>query len=350
MGERLKPGPEIEIINSEYELGIVQSITELPNAGQNSAYKVVSSDQQYFLRVYRKDINPQVYKNEGPLMHYLNNENLPVPAVISTKSRTFVGGLTVGKPLVVTEYIDGDYYPTDADEMTSDTIIQAAGLLAKYHNGAGAKTDCPWIPGHISDFTSTMFINKDKMLKLWANALAVIGNKKKDDIDTRVLTIASEKIETIEGLNVDLINEEMRHMPAVLAHSDYLPRNLIFKHGTLAALVDWELARIQPRVWEVTRALVGFSKKGRSELFNTPIDWNKAKKFLDTYQAILPLQTKELQRIPDIANIASLYPSYMLRSRYEHVSRRADNYFPNSEESWTFWRDNKETAKKQLNL
>lgn len=315
----------------------------LKNAGQNEALRLIKEGESYFVRKYRKTISTVTVEREAKLIVFLAENGLPVPNVYTNGQDELVSRADDGAPFFIQEFIDGDFFPSEGLELNSKQLENTAKTLARLHQVL-ITLDNQETPADVTSFTSEQFFSVSSARSIWETALtqATAGNS---ELDYLILSVAQEKLQEINSLNIEAINTYIKILPRILAHGDFTPQNLIYKGDEVISVIDWELARYQPRAWEVTRAICSFCKQGTTEFFNTPIDMEKMKIFLEAYQSQNPLTTEELLlSIPDMAYLASLYPVFLLSTRYQKHSSFADKYFSLNPNDWTWWRDNKEVA------
>lgn len=78
----------------------------------------------------------------------------------------------------------------------------------------------------------------------------------------------------------------------VIAHGDYGPYNLLFRQGSPVVVLDFELARLDWRLTDLSAALFYFAR-GR-----TGFHWDKMQWFLDAYRSVAPVSADEMQYLP----------------------------------------------------
>lgn len=337
------------IIEQGYSLGEVKSFQELPNAGQNKGYNITTTQGVYFIREYRKNISIATSTLEAPLLEALTNRGLPVPEVVRNKKGGFLSRTPNGNLFILEKFIDSDFQPSDATDINEKQRLNAAKALATFHKVM--QDDPPGLdtPANITDYTPDRFFSVEKARAIWEIALTKINEKSTiDDIDMRILAVSPQKLASIDQLDESALNERMSTMPSILAHGDFTPQNVLFQGDDVAGIVDWELARKQPRIWELMRAVCSFCKQDRTEFFNTPVDKNQAEMFINMYNSINPLTDAELRSMFTLPYVASLYPHYILSTRYIHGRDYADKFFPLKANYWTWWEDNADNISANL--
>lgn len=325
----------------QYNLGTVTSIKRINNDTRNFSFKVTASTGEYFLREYHPDASLKTVQNEAGLMNFLRTNGIPVPKIVENNQ----GGLVFdveNRCGFICEYVNGDFYPGKEAELNDPQLINAAETLATYHRFIQEYKQIPWVPGMTINFTAENFLSTMTVKKMWNIALSAIASKERmDEIDRQLILIGKEKLAQIDLVDDLSLNDSVRQLPALLAHGDYLPQNLIFLRNKVVSVTDWEMARYQRRVWETVRAMCAFCKKGPTEIFNTPIDVSRAKLFIETYEKINPLTPAEKTTMFNLAYIGSLYPIFLLKSRYIRGNNRADFMMPANFSDWNWWAENR---------
>jgi Ser/Thr protein kinase RdoA (MazF antagonist) len=60
-------------------------------------------------------------------------------------------------------------------------------------------------------------------------------------------------------------------LPAAVVHGDWHPGNLIFQRGEVAAVIDFDSARVEPRVTELANGMLQFALRGEPGV--SPLQW-----------------------------------------------------------------------------
>lgn len=337
------------VIEEKYRIGSVLSFAPLANAGQNGAFRLETTSGLYFLRQYRVNIKGITVANEAPLIDLLANTGLPVPKVIRNSAGELVSQNRDERSFIIQEHIQGDLYPSEGTQLNTEQIANAAKALARFHKIMQEENPALDTPADIEDYTTERFFSVSTAVNVWNNALTIISNKGDvDPVDIQIITIAPQKLEAIAEVDEAALNMTMRRMPSILAHGDYIPQNIIFRANEVVGIIDWELARRQPRIWELLRALCSFCKTDTTEIFNTPLDIKKAKIFLGAYESVNSLKTKEQETMFYLAYLASLFPHYLLSARYINRETSVDRLIPKDISHWTWWQNNIQKVQKEI--
>lgn len=331
---------EAELI-SNYNLGTVTSIEGINHDTRNFSYRIKTSTGDYFLREHYHGTSLNIVQSEAGLINFLGANGIPVPKIIENNHGELVFNVK-NRFGFVCEYVAGDFYPGKQYELNNSQLISSAETLAGYHLFIQGYNQIQWIPAKTTNFTVENFFSRQKAKEIWNIALSMIASRNgMDIIDNQLALTAREKLAQIESIDDFGLNDGIKQLPALLAHGDYVPQNLIFLENKTVAIVDWEMARLQPRVWELVRAMCAFCRKDPTEIFNTPIDISRAKLFIETYEKINSLTQAEKMVMFDLAYIGSLYPIFILKSRYVGGNNSADFLMPINSSYWNWWAENR---------
>jgi aminoglycoside phosphotransferase (APT) family kinase protein len=156
--------------------------------------------------------NPDIAATEFALLHALHAAGLPVssPIYLDTSCEIFP------TPYIVVEYVDGapEVAPSDLTDLTN----QLAAQLARIHTISPSTTALPVLPDQQAIFTHLL--------------AAGMHSSDAPDIELAIRT-------TLHPLW-----PLPQHNASVLLHGDLWPGNIIWKDNRLAAIIDWEDARI----------------------------------------------------------------------------------------------------------
>jgi aminoglycoside phosphotransferase (APT) family kinase protein len=174
---------------------------ELPD-GQRSTLVL----RQYGAANLRAD--PHAPKTEHRLLQLLWGAGLPVPRpYLADESGSIIPG-----PCLLQEFIDGERADDPAD--TADSARQLAGALAALHDIAFTQTDVPFL----SDV--------------------------RDDVARQLGTGPPDPDEFLHESAVRAAVTDSWPPPElnrpVILHGDYWPGNVLWRHGRLAGVIDWE--------------------------------------------------------------------------------------------------------------
>jgi len=316
---------------SHYELGEFVDLAWAEGGYTNENYIIKTSNGKFFLKKYLR-VSDERVNREHRLLDYLKNQRFPVPRVIKNTA-----GLTLtemdGNFYTFFEFIGG-HTRVQTNSVTEEELRNIAKTLADYHFLAKNMPLSlePIIP----------IFNKNSLNILYNEVVTILRNRRElDEFDQEINKILAQKIKELNGLE----DMDEASLPSLLTHGDFHAANFKFnENGEITAVFDWELSKHQPRIWEVLLAMMFCTKLEWTWNFHTPIDFEKAKLFLQTYNASNPFSKTEIEAIPYLMKVASADLTWPLKEHYIHNNFGSDRFLPKKTEHWFFW--NNENIKK----
>jgi aminoglycoside phosphotransferase (APT) family kinase protein len=159
---------------------------------------------------------PADIPRQGRLMDALNRRGLPVPAVLRMSDEPVVDG----RPFYLVEAIDGSRIETVVGTVPSTEIARSAVDVLKQLQAVPIDETSI---GHETPATL------DQEIARWTWLM--------DRAPTELTTLAPRAAER-------LIGTKPADKPAVLVHADFHYGNMLFRDGTVVALLDWEIAQL----------------------------------------------------------------------------------------------------------
>ena len=121
-----------------------------------------------------------------------------------------------------------------------------------------------------------------------------VPTKEVVDVLKRVKRLYTRAAEAVNAIG-------MTQWKAQIVHSDWHPGNLLFEQNHVAAVIDYDSARIRPRVMDVANGCLQFSMvTGGRDLatWEKRTDTARARAFLRGYDEVNVLSKAELEAIP----------------------------------------------------
>jgi homoserine kinase type II len=272
-----------------YGLGPNFTAKKIKTGYTNKNYKITSENKDYLLKIHR-DKNPENLKYEIAVVNELNKEGLPVRNYLKRLDNNYFT-LTPHGYVSVSEYIQGKQ-----PEINEKTVIQVAQLLGKLHNVKLPKElerENPWgIP----------LIEKTYL------------SIKQGDFFPE---LTAPFIQHAQSISNNLINE----LPRGLIHGDLFADNVVFKHGKLVGILDFEAACQDVFVYDIGVALNGFCFNNDNTL-----NFSLLRQFLENYDMHRKIEYSEYESIPVFIKIGTLsMVAYHLDS-LSRVYKRKNHY------------------------
>lgn len=291
---------ELAKVLSHYDLGVVHEVKEFPRGHHDSAKVVISTDRGGFLLKRRPKGKSDPYRVAfaHALQKHLAEENFPLPHLIGTRNHNN-SMLKIGDQIYeMFEFIESE--PYDRGLVATYEAGRTLGLYHRLVERYEAKWDPP--RGHY---------HKSLRVRRSFRPLAerLLGTK-------GVRGRKTELIETLQALRsaykaagntVDELG--MPDWESQIVHSDWHPGNMLFDKGHVVAVIDFDAARIQPRVVDIANGTLQFSLvTGGRDLatWEDHTDELRAKRFLRGYDEMIVISEAELRAVPYLMQEALL--------------------------------------------
>jgi len=320
----LKMRSNIAPLLTHYELGDFSDLAWAEGGFTNENYTVETTGGKIFLKKYLRGSDERINR-EHRLLEYLKNQRFPVPRVIkNTAGQTLTemdGGL-----YTFFEFVGG-HTRVQTNAVTLPELQNIAKTLANYHYLAKN------MPLELEPLVP--IFNKNSLNILYNEVVMILRNRRElDAFDREINQIMAQKIRELNELK----EADESRLPSLLCHGDFHAANFKFNdNGEILAVLDWELSKHQPRIWEVLLAMMFCTKLEWTWNFHTPVDFVKAKLFLETYNRINPFTKTEIDVIPYLMKAASADLTWPLKEHYIHNNLASDRFLPKKTEHWFFW-------------
>lgn len=282
------------MVLSHYNLGIVGEVTEFPRGSHAAAKVVVRTNTGKFLvkrRPMGKD-DPYQVAFAHSLQQFLASKNFPLPHLIGTHEQNN-SMLKIGPAIYeMFEFIEGKHY--DGQRIPT---YEAGKVLGLYHNLLRS-FHSEWEPprGHYHD-SQTVQDSFNPMGQMLLKHSSAAGHR--DELIALLVELRLAYKTAAERVNA----LGMPQWETQIVHSDWHPGNMLFENGQVVAVLDYDSARVRPRVMDVANGCLQFSiiTGGRDAARWRPeADETRAKLFLHGYDEMNVLSKAELQAIPPL--------------------------------------------------
>ncbi len=333
--------PSSSALSSAYAIGEIHDVRQLTGGLVNDIFKVSTQSGEYVYKEYRNG-DRTALEEELHLLRFLSVRNFPAPKTVPTHSGDALF-FVQGRWGYLYEYIPG-FNPRSPNNISGAQIRDAGKTLGLYHALIPDFVPTDANPSGFPLYNPDNFFQEKNMQGLWTGVLAHVAQKKeRDDLDSQIEPIAYRKLDAIRQINSSALNSSIRSLPRIRGHGDYHGGNLIFgAHDMVTGVIDWEFSRDLARAWEVQYAITLMCKEMNTENFNTPVDLQKAKLFMEGYREYIQLNSQELLAMPIMAFVVSLAPHFLLTTHYIKQSNELDVFFPQQYNHWFWWDEHHE--------
>jgi Ser/Thr protein kinase RdoA (MazF antagonist) len=289
--EKFSP-QELAIVLSHYDLGIVSDAQEFPRGAHASAKMVVTTDRGKYLvkrRPKGKD-DPFRVAFAHALQNHLASKNFPLPHLIGTKEHNNSMLKLDEAVYEVFEFVEGGPYDGGVEATTDAgrTLALYHKLLHEYHP--------EWEPprGHYHD-SKTVREALPRIGEVLADTESARGEREE-------LARVIGQLRAAYEAAAQAVNQlGMPTWEAQIVHSDWHPGNMIFDKGQVVAVIDYDAARVRPRVMDIANGCLQFSMVtgGRNlATWEARTDVSRARAFLRGYDELNVISQAELKAAP----------------------------------------------------
>lgn len=280
---------ELAIVMSHFDIGIIENVVEYPRGSRKAPKLMIQSDHGKFLlkrRARGKD-DPFKVAFSHALQLYLANKQFPLPHLIGTKKEN--NSMLQWKGLVyeLFEYIPGQGYP-----QTLEATFDSGRILSLYHKLL-LDFKSEWQP---SSGSYHMASAVESGLRSLPNSLATNHPER-----SGILKMLDFLRETY-GYSADRVEQHgLDSWPRQIVHADWHPGNMLFRENHVVAVIDYDAARLLPRIIDIANGCLQFSIIGGDDDVSTwpeYIDETRFKRFLRGYDEVMLLSQAEIQVIP----------------------------------------------------
>jgi Ser/Thr protein kinase RdoA (MazF antagonist) len=279
---------ELACVLSHYDIGIVDAVTEYPRGSRKAPKLLVQTEQGKFLlkrRARGKD-DPFKVAFAHSLQMYLASKQFPLPHLIGTKgeNNSMLQWRTGVYELF--EYISGQGYP-----QTLEATFDAGRILSLYHKLL-LDFKSEWQP-------SSGSYHMAPAVETGLRAIpAALANNPEAPAILKMLTFLHESYRYAANM-VDSLGLDT--WPKQIVHADWHPGNMLFRDNHVVAVIDYDAARLLPRIIDVANGVLQFSILGGTEdvgKWPDYIDEGRFRRFLRGYDEVMLLSQAEIQALP----------------------------------------------------
>jgi Ser/Thr protein kinase RdoA (MazF antagonist) len=277
---------ELAIVLSNFDIGVIESITEYPRGSRKAPKVLIASEQGKFLLKRRARGKDDAYKVafSHAVQLYLASKQFPLPHLIGTKKDNNSMLQWRNTVYELFEYIHGQSYP-----QTLEATFDGGRVLSLYHK-------------LLQDFRSE-----------WQPSGISYHLAPSVEQGLRAIPSSLTASDSVLGPVLQFLLDSYRHAaqmasaigldawPKQIVHADWHPGNMLFRDNRVVAVIDYDAARVQPRVIDVANGALQFSIIGGDEDINTwpdYIDESRYKRFLRGYDEVMLLSEAEMKTIP----------------------------------------------------
>ena len=279
---------ELSIVLSHFDIGVIDSIVEFPRGSRKAPKLLIVSEQGKFLlkrRARGKD-DPFKVAFTHALQLHLASKQFPLPHLIGTRKDNNSMLQWRNGVYELFEYIPGQTYP-----QTLEGTFDSGRILALYHKLL-EEFKSEWQPPSGSYHAATAV---DSGLR------AISANIPETDENREVTQLLSFLLTTYRASAVKVQSLGIDNWPKQIVLADCHPCNMLFRDNRVVAVIDYDSARLLPRIIDVANGSLQFSIiGGDDDVSKWPdyLDESRFKRFLRGYDEVMLLSQAEIRTIP----------------------------------------------------
>ncbi len=278
---------ELAIVLSHFDIGIIDSIVDFPRGSRKAPKLLLVSEQGKFLLKRRARGKDDPFKVAfcHALQLYLANQQFPLPHLIGTRGENNSMLQWRNAVYELFEYIPGQAYP-----QTLESTEDSGKILALYHKLL-LSFKSEWQP------PSGGYHNASAVHQSLAAILQNLQSPADTDVKKAVeFLLASYKqaASAVDKLGIDT-------WPKQIVHADWHPGNMLFRDNRVVAVIDYDSARLLPRIIDAANGALQFSIIGGDDDVSRWPDYSdesRFKRFLVGYDKVQLLSQAEIATIP----------------------------------------------------
>ncbi|MGA2231449.1 MAG: phosphotransferase [Tepidisphaeraceae bacterium] len=285
-------GEELAIVLSHYDIGVIDSIAEFARGSRKAPKLLIVSEQGKFLlkrRARGKD-DPFKVAFAHALQLFLAAKQFPLPHLIGTRRENNSMLQWRNSVYEMFEYIPGQGYP-----QTLEATHDSGRVLALFHKLLEDFRSEWRPPGGSYHMASAI----EQGLRTIAASMPVGPANENADVHM----LLTQLLKSYRHAAQEAQREGLEGWPRTIVHADWHPGNMLFRDNRVVAVIDYDSARLLPRVIDTANGLLQFSIiGGDDDVSKWPdhLDENRLQRFCRGYDQVMLLSQAEIKTIPHL--------------------------------------------------
>ncbi len=286
---------ELAVILSYFDIGVIESVTELNRGSRRSPKIGIVSNQGKFLLKRRstQKAHPDRVRFAHRIQQHLACAGFPVARLVETRETQGTFLQWKGHVYELFSYVAGQPYKRTTAEASS-----AADMLARLHESLTSieLPDSVTVPKGDYHDASSVRTGLQGIAATLSSHDSFTGTE--SDLDAMISSL-SESYDNAAG---EVRSAGIDTLPSQIIHADWHPGNMLFRNNQVVAVIDFDASRESKRIVEVANGVHQFSITGNGDPATWPaeIDRERFGSFLAAYEKCLPLSDEERSAIPGL--------------------------------------------------
>jgi homoserine kinase type II len=303
---------------SAWNLCATGPVQRASGPGRSGSWLIPTNSGLKVLKRYKSALDRNWVIHEHSILQELAAAGFPAPRLVPAKNGTLLqrdGGI-----FALFEAYEGYFHYHNSLFLPgmAQQFVKAGGkTMAAMHLALQGFTPQGCNPNGFIDRSKGRWRELDwylsRLERCAAAPLAVFDDAVSNSRSGHPVTAAWLR-ERLEALDKTLKDA---HLERVIIHGDYGPYNLLFRQGSPVVVLDFELARLDWRLTDLSTGLFFFTR-GR-----TGFRWKDVHSFLDAYRSVTKVGAVEMEHLPLVWQFLTLRRIIVLWERSLENDRRA---------------------------
>ena len=286
---------ELAVVTSNYDLGVIESITDFPRGSRRSPKVGIVCERGKFLLKRRALVrsNPDRARFAHRVQIHLALAGFPIARLIPTRDHTETIVQIRERVYELFEFIVGQPFSRKPSETRG-----AGEVLARFHQVMEDFVSPPSIPTPLGDYHDAPGVRSGL-----ATISATLSSHDSFSGDEAELTELTRSLLDAYDRAAEAVNDAGFSLwPQRIVHADWHPGNMLFKKERVIAVVDYDAVRRSRRAIDVANGVMQFSMIARGDPATWPaeLDEERFHAFFSGYESLSPLTAQERGCIPDL--------------------------------------------------
>ncbi len=281
---------ELAIVLSHFDIGPVESIVEFPRGSRKAPKLLITAEAGKFLLKRRARGRDDPFKVAfcHQLQLFLASKQFPLPHLIGTRRDNNSMLQWRHGVYELFEFIPGQGYP-----QTMESTGDSGRVLSLYHKLLEA-FQSQYQPPSGSYHRAPSVEAGLKSIASGRAAGGLGGGPEVAPLLQFLLDSYRHAAATVDGLGIET-------WPRQIVHADWHPGNMLFRDNRVVAVIDYDSARLLPRIIDTANGCLQFSILGGDEdvtKWPDHLDEPRFKRFIRGYDDVMLVSQGELSVIP----------------------------------------------------
>lgn len=317
---------DLDLIARAFPIGEIHTVSYLVTGLMNRNWKVTAATGAYALKQIL-DVTPELARRNLRVLEVLHQRGIPTCAPVLTRT---------GDPVLDVEdrsycllpWLDGDH--PAGEDLTYEQATELGATLGRIHHVLNEPGTVE-LPAITTPPTSRTETPDDATAE--ARRFRAAATTAGTPFDNAVIDLLDQRIRLLDKHASTRPSDDEPRGPYGWTHGDVQYRNLLWHHGHLNAVLDWDRIRNRPYAEEIARtATIQFGTAGT-------LDLPRIAAFTAGYRTIIPITTDDLADGVHRLWWKRMSDFWHLVFHYDRANYSCDDLFISGEKLLHWWTD-----------